>query len=129
MRVVNTKQQTITEYDLTKGILVNSKILKEDAIPLGTIIETKDGDEIVKTKKIFWDRDDFEEVLMYIADSERPIEEQIDDLKSELSKSDYKIIKCYECQMANIEMPYDITLLHNERQILRDKINELESQL
>lgn len=54
---------------------------------------------------------------------------EINDLKTQLSSTDYKIIKCSECQLAGIETPYDIAELHATRQALRDKINELESHL
>lgn len=51
---------------------------------------------------------------------------EIERLKSELQASDYKVIKCAEAICLNAEMPYNMTELHNERQALRDKINELE---
>lgn len=50
-------------------------------------------------------------------------------LKSELQESDYKVIKCAEAMGVGAEMPYDMTALHKERQALRDKINELESEV
>ena len=54
---------------------------------------------------------------------------EIERLKSELQESDYKVIKCAEAMAVGAEMPYDVASLHNERQALRDKINELEEQL
>lgn len=53
----------------------------------------------------------------------------IESLKSELQESDYKVIKCAEAMAVGGEMPYNMTALHNERQALRDKINELEKAL
>ena len=53
----------------------------------------------------------------------------IESLKSELQDSDYKVIKCAEAICLNAELPYDMTALHKERQALRDKINELESEV
>ena len=53
----------------------------------------------------------------------------IESLKSELQESDYKVIKCAEAICLNDELPYNMTELHNERQALRDKINELESEV
>ena len=53
----------------------------------------------------------------------------IESLKSELQESDYKEIKCSEAMAVGAEMPYDMASLHNERQALRDKINELESEV
>ena len=54
---------------------------------------------------------------------------EIERLKSELQDSDYKVIKCAEAICLNEELPYNMTELHNERQALRDKINELESEV
>lgn len=53
----------------------------------------------------------------------------IESLKSELQASDYKVIKCVEAMAVGVEMPYNMTALHKERQALRDKINELESEV
>ena len=54
---------------------------------------------------------------------------EIERIKSELQESDYKVIKCAEAICLNEELPYNMTALHNERQALRDKINELESEV
>ena len=54
---------------------------------------------------------------------------EIERLKSELQESDYKVIKCAESICLNAELPYNVTELHKERQALRDKINELESEV
>lgn len=48
-------------------------------------------------------------------------------LKSQLSDTDYKILKCSECSLLGIELPYDIATLHTERQAIRDQINALEA--
>lgn len=56
-------------------------------------------------------------------------EEQIAKLKTQLESTDYKIIKCSEAQLVGEELPYDIVALHAERQALRDRINELESEV
>ena len=58
-----------------------------------------------------------------------PKSEEIERLKSELQESDYKVIKCAEAMAVGAEMPYNVTELHKERQALRDKINELESEV
>ena len=67
----------------------------------------------------------------YISDIEEcvPKSEEIELLKSELQESDYKVIKCAEAMAVGAEMPYDMESLHKERQALRDKINELESEV
>ena len=62
----------------------------------------------------------------------RKVEQQkqleIAQLQKQLDATDYKIIKCQEYSLAGLELPYDIEQLHNERQALRDKINELQAQ-
>ena len=70
-----------------------------------------------------------------IADNEQVVDNnglllsEIERIKSELQESDYKVIKCAEAICLNAELPYNMTELHNERQALRDKINELESEV
>jgi hypothetical protein len=54
-------------------------------------------------------------------------QEQIKVLKEELASTDYKVIKCYEYSLAGLELPYDITLLHEEREAIREQIRELEN--
>ena len=54
---------------------------------------------------------------------------EIERLKSELQESDYKVIKCAEAMAVGADMPYNVESLHKERQALRDKINELESEV
>lgn len=57
------------------------------------------------------------------------VENQIRELKELLTASDYKVQKNIEFRDAGLELPYDPTDLHNERQPLRDRINELEELL
>lgn len=71
------------------------------------------------------------EELAEIAEKERvaTIQSEINELKSQLDASDYKVIKCFECSMVGEEMPYDVNELHAERQSIRDEINLLEYTL
>lgn len=57
--------------------------------------------------------------------SQRSNEAERAKLIDELAESDYKVIKCYECSLIGIELPYNIEDLHKERQLLRDRINLL----
>lgn len=105
MRVVNKHNQTITEYDLEKGRLAKGKMKHKD----GTV----------------------EDVMMYIPNKATPNRTipksvQIRKLKEKLSATDYKVIKCAECQLLGLAMPYDVGKLHAERQTIRDEINKLE---
>lgn len=49
-------------------------------------------------------------------------------LQSQLNDSDYKVIKCAEAQVLGGELPYDMSTLHQERQLWRDRINSIEEQ-
>ena len=51
---------------------------------------------------------------------------EIRELKKQLDETDYMIIKSSEYQILGMEIPYDLSELHTERQTIRDKINELE---
>ena len=70
-----------------------------------------------------------------IVDNEQVVDDnglilsEIERLKSELQESDYKVIKCAEAMTIGADMPYDVASMHKERQALRDKINELESEV
>lgn len=59
----------------------------------------------------------------------KKINERIQLLKEELQSSDYKIIKNIEYDFNLLTPPYDIRALHEERQSIRDKINELEQKI
>lgn len=78
--------------------------------------------------------------------SQKKINSRIDELKNELSTSDYKIIKMMEYQLLAaspmtvdedgnvveievLETNYDILNLHKERQAIRDEINRLKELL
>ena len=58
MRTVNQHLQTITEYDLGKGILLPAKAIKEDAAPIDNVT------------KWAWAEDDYEDVMMYVETQE-----------------------------------------------------------
>lgn len=51
---------------------------------------------------------------------------QIDCLKSQLDSTDYQILKNYEYSLVGIDPEYDIVALHQERQGLRDQINQMQ---
>ena len=117
MRVVNGNFETITEYDLTAGKLISSFAVKEDAEPIDNV------------NKFAWANEDWEKVLMYIPNPVKTPAEEIAELKQQLESTDYKVIKCSECQLLGKDLPYDVEELHTERQAIRSKINELEATL
>lgn len=54
---------------------------------------------------------------------------EIEQLKAQLSESDYKVVKLAECLAIGSEMPYNAQELHQQRQAIRDRINQLESEV
>ena len=117
MRVINQKRETITEYDLMTGRLVPTTVIRAGAMPVDNIT------------KFAWADEDYEDVQMYVPNPVKTTAQQIAELKAQLSATDYKVIKCSECQMLGKEMPYDITSLHTERQAIRNQINVLEQEV
>ena len=59
------------------------------------------------------------------------IQSEINDLKSQLAKTDYIVIKCQEYELAGKDFPdeYDIIKFSEERDSIRKQINELEAKL
>lgn len=53
---------------------------------------------------------------------------EINRLKSELTATDYQVIKSYEYALVRQPLPYDLNGLHSERQQLRERIRELEQK-
>lgn len=60
-----------------------------------------------------------QEICNYIAMLQSPVS-QI---------GDWKIIKCQEYILNNLEPPYNITELYEKRQVVRNHINELQERL
>ena len=116
MRVIDQNRETITEYDLATGRLVPTTVIRADAEPIDNIT------------KFAWGDEDYEQVQMYIPNPIKTAQQQIAELKVQLSATDYQVIKCSECQLLGMEMPYDIAELHAQRQAIRDQINELEKR-
>lgn len=77
-------------------------------------------------------RDDGFQIVGYyetIDNSPERIAAEINRLKSELTSTDYQVIKSYEYALAKQPLPYDLNGLHSERQQLRERIRELEQKL
>ena len=75
------------------------------------------------------------EDLRIARDMERAkIENEIRTLISKLDApsspiGDWKVVKCYEAKLQEKPLPYNLNELMEERQAVRDRINELQSQL
>ena len=113
MRIVDKNFETIKEsdIDLSKGYLTEGKIIRKDAKPIDNVT------------KFAWDDDDYEEVQIYeVNDEEKIIESKIEQLKLNLSNSDYKILKIVEGASTLQECAEIIA----QRAKWRKEINELE---
>lgn len=114
MRVIDTAGKTLTQYDVTAGTLISVKAIREDALPIDNC------------KKFAWAQEDYEDALMYIPHRILTPAQQIQNLKEQLASTDYRVLKCSECQLLGQAMPYDVAELFAQRQALRDQINRLE---
>lgn len=61
--------------------------------------------------------------------NKQKLRDEIKSYKAELADGDYQVIKCYEASLLNQPMPYNLEELHQSRQQLRNRINELEAQI
>ena len=102
--------------------------------------EWKPVDDIDESKTISEDEDYTIRLVPYDAGSRisykyekvvntTKIQGEIDSLKTDLSETDYQVIKCYEASLVGEELPYDIQALHKERDLKRAQINTLETNL
>lgn len=74
-------------------------------------------------------RDESFQIVGYyeiIDNSPERVVDEINRLKSELTATDYQVIKSYEYALSGQPLPYNLNDLHSERQHLRNRINELE---
>ena len=93
-------------------------------------LEEKDGFDVcfdvAAEKWVYIEKEEEKEPEPYVPTPEEEKQMQINELKAELSATDYKIIKCSECNLSGEPLPYNINELHAARQAIRDEINELE---
>ena len=104
------------EYDDYKDLIVKSYKGNQSQYTYLNPVFTDSGNNIVQT---------YEEVL-----SRQLLREAISELKSNLSSTDYMIIKTYEAKINNEDAPYSSDRMDEvmeQRKNYREKINELES--
>jgi hypothetical protein len=80
-----------------------------------------ENNQIVKKEKTY---EEIEEENKHIRISHR-----LPELKKILEETDYKVIKCYEAQLANDQMPYNLQELLAQRKSWRDEINAIEFEI
>lgn len=76
-------------------------------------------------------RDEGYQILGYyevVDNSPEKVAAEIKRLKTELTSTDYQVIKSYEYTLANQPSPYNIPTLHAKRQELRNRIKKLEQK-
>ena len=79
-----------------------------------------------------WDNGIIREVEDYQPTAEELRQEklaEIEKLKAQLASTDYKVVKISECLAIGSEMPYNAQELHQQRQAIRDRINQLEMEV
>lgn len=59
----------------------------------------------------------------------KPVRVQIEQLKTVLDETDYKVLKCWEAEKLGEEPPYNVLELCNERKFIRERIRKLEGEL
>ena len=115
MGKVKTLEDKKKEYDDYKDLIVKSYKGNQSQYTYLNPVFTDSGNNIVQT---------YEEVL-----SRQLLREAISELKSNLSSTDYMIIKTYEAKINNEDAPYSSDRMDEvmeERKNYRKKINELE---
>lgn len=100
-------------------LIDESQMITEEGFSIEIIPYDADGKISYRYKKVF---------------DKKAITEKIKKLKNRLSSTesdigDYKITKCYEASLSGEPLPYDIKFLKEERQKVRNRINELENFL
>ena len=65
MRTVDKNGETITDYDLSKGVLSPARVIREDATAIDNVT------------KWAWDEYDYEDVMMYIETVEEAVEDYV----------------------------------------------------
>lgn len=119
------EQQSLKNEGYIECIYINEKPEEKEFFETSNILKFNDDKQI------------YERTWVQKVDTLK-INTQISILKQQLADTDYKVVKNMEYQMAMMSSVepntiildlYDPKELHNERQALRDKINELENLL
>ena len=71
----------------------------------------------------------FEEIFEeYCPEYEETIEDKIIRLNTRLTELDHMVAECYECALLGLEMPYNVSDIHEERQTIKTEIESLQSE-
>ena len=129
MKVLNKDTlEELEDYDLSLGRLTKAIVIKKDAVPIDN--ETK----------FAWDDDDYEEAMLYVYEGKEVIlNRELDQLKHNLSETDYIAAKAmdsliintsskdFESALSSFNSEYADKLAQREE--WRKRINEIEEEL
>lgn len=118
MQIQVNEKGEITGYAVTGGFPEGIEI-REENLPEGFLEEFRPGKYRYKTNAV-QENPEYEE-----PEDISPVLEEIERLKSELSATDYKVLKYMEGWLSEAEY----TPIKAQRQELRERINGLEKQL
>lgn len=131
-----------TEDIITSGVLIynnDNELIQGDFSKFVTIYKSKDNIFELSVSEIYTEPDTStvvennysEEQLFEIEKNKKKneIASNITALKNKLDSTDYRIIKTYEYYLVGKNSEYDINVLHNEREKIRNDINSLEEEL
>lgn len=136
LRVKSLEPIHFQEKHPESGVVITKVMTVEDQIkelpPEWKPLDRIDGEKIRKADDgyvvtaIPYDAGDRISYHYEVVPDFQAMRKRIEDLKTQLTESDYQVIKCYEASLIGNPMPYDVSELHTSRQSIRDKINDLE---
>ena len=104
----------ITESD----ILINDEIYQQ-------FFDIQSGGRSLRVKNI--NGTTFEEIFEeYVIEYKETTEDKLLRLNNRLTEIDHMVAECYECNLLGLDMPYDVTAIHEERQALKAEINNIK---
>lgn len=71
----------------------------------------------------------FEEIFEeYCPEHEEMAEDKIFRLEARLTELDHMVAECYECSLLQLDLPYNVQDIHEERQAIKVEIESLQSE-
>ena len=105
---------------------INGKIV---IMPRNRIVVKKDNVQYFNPREATILADGWE--LYAEQEPSEPTQEELNiqsavEARAQLTETDYKVIKCMEAFLCGEPMPYDVAALHEERNAMRQTINDSE---
>ena len=71
----------------------------------------------------------FEEIFEeYTLEYEETTEDKFLRLNNRLTEIDHMVAECYECSLLGLDLPYNVAVLHEERNAIKTEIESLQSE-